>query len=89
MKRGKLLSWPAPPLEWIGHTDTVRCLCHSPDGHHIATGSEDMTIRIWDAKTGAVVGEPLRGHTGSVLSVAYSPDGQHITSGSSDRTIQT
>src|SRR5882757_6181065 len=78
MQTGKLLSWPAPPLQWTGHTGPVYCISYSPDGSHIATGSGDETIRIWDAETGAAVGNPLEGHTGIVSSVAYSPDGQHI-----------
>ena len=45
------------------------------------------TIRIWDAETGALVGDPLEGHTGGVNPVAYSPDGQRIISGSDDNTI--
>jgi WD40 repeat protein len=40
------------------------------------------TIRIWDAETGAAVGQPLVGHNGSVTSVACSPDGRRIISGS-------
>src|SRR5258706_406445 len=60
----------------------------SPDGRHIISGSDDHTIRIWDAKTGAAVGDPLKGHTHSVRSVAYSPDGRHIISGSDDHTIR-
>ena len=88
MKRGKLLSWPAPPLEWIGHTSTVTCTSYSPNGCYIASGSVDRTIRIWDAETGSAVGEPLEGHTSYVWSVAYSPDGRHIVSGSLDKTIR-
>jgi len=82
------MSWPAPPLEWIGHTDSINCICYSPHGSRIVTGSNDETIRIWDAETGAVVGEALKGHTRSVRSVAYSPDGRYITSGSEDSTIR-
>ena len=47
-----------------------------------------MTIRIWNAETGAAVGEPLQGHTGLVTSVAYSPNGRNITSGSCDETTR-
>jgi len=66
----------------------VRSVAYSPDGQHIISGSEDSTIRIWDAETGAPVGNPLEGHIGLVESVAYSPDGRHIISGSFDRTIR-
>src|SRR5260370_3980 len=88
MQRGKLLSWPAPPLEWIGHYRSVMCISYSSNGRHIASGSDDKTIRIWDAGTGAPVGEPLKGHTDRVRCIAYSPDGQHIVSRSADKTIR-
>ena len=63
-------------------------VAYSPDGRYIISGSKDSTIRIWDAKTGAAVGEPLKGHTYGVHSVAYSPDGRYIISGSHDSTIR-
>ncbi len=47
-----------------------------------------MTIRIWDAETGAAVGAPLEGHNDWVRSVAYSANGKYIVSGSDDRTIR-
>ena len=87
MQRGKLLSWPAPPLQWIGHSEAVSSLSRSPNGR-IVSGSGDKTIRIWDVETGAPIGNPLTGHTGIVESVAYSPNGQNIVSGSSDTTIR-
>ena len=74
------MSWPAPPLEWTGHTDAVTSISYSPNGCNIVTGSRDTTLRIWDAETGVVVGEALKGHTGRVKSVAYSPDGRNIVS---------
>ena len=66
----------------------MESVAYSPDGYHIISGSDDHTIRIWDAETGAQVGDPLEGHTSSVKSVAYSPDGRHIISGSLDHTIR-
>ena len=68
--------------------DTVTSVCYSPDGRRIISGSGDKTIRIWDAETGAAIGQPLEGHTSYVTSVAYSPDGRRIISGSYDSTIQ-
>ena len=88
MKTGKLLSWAAPPLQWVGRTDVIESICCSPNGYHIVTGSLDKTIRIWDVETGAAVSNPLMGHTDRVKSVAYSPTGQHIISGSNDRSIR-
>ncbi|QRV88322.1 hypothetical protein RhiJN_16340 [Ceratobasidium sp. AG-Ba] len=71
-----------------GHTDWVLSVAYSPDGTYIASGSEDKTVRIWDAHTGQQVGHPLTGHTEWVLSVTYSPDGAYIASGSEDMTIR-
>ena len=47
-----------------GHTDKVISVVFSPDGKHIVSGSSDKTIQMWDAQTGAQVGNPLQGHTG-------------------------
>ena len=67
-------SWPAPPMEWTGHSRPISSVIYSPNGARVVTGSDDGTIRIWDTETGATVGEPLTGHNGGVHSVAYSPN---------------
>src|SRR5688500_1740464 len=38
-----------------GHTFPCRAVAWSPKGDRIATGSENAEIRIWNAKTGALV----------------------------------
>ena len=88
VQSGRLLSWPSPPLKWIGHTGRVRCVGYSPDGRYIVSGSSDRTIRVWDAETGSGVGEPLEGHIDEVSCLVHSPDGRYIISGSDDKTIQ-
>ena len=64
-------------------------MTYSPDGHHIISGSIDMTIQIWDAETGAAVGTPLEGHSDFVLSIACSPNGQHIILGLKIRLFES
>ena len=38
---------------------------YSPDGKRILSWSDDKTLRLWDAATGAAIGAPLR-HEGAV-----------------------
>jgi WD40 repeat protein len=81
-------NWPRLLFLCRGHQESVGSVAFSPDGKHIVSGSEDETIRIWDADTGQSLMGPLEGHQDSVWSVAFSPDGKRIVSGSEDKTIR-
>ncbi|KAG8729755.1 hypothetical protein FRC10_003476, partial [Ceratobasidium sp. 414] len=37
----------------------VGSVAFSPNGHRIVSGSKDKTVRVWDADTGAPIGNPL------------------------------
>ncbi|HYG11619.1 MAG TPA: serine/threonine-protein kinase [Pyrinomonadaceae bacterium] len=57
-----------------GHTKDVRVAAFSPDGRTLVTGSEDQSLKLWDAQTGQL--KHTLPDTGSeVTSVAFSPDG--------------
>ena len=65
----------------------IASVAFSPNGHFIATGCLDSTVRVWEVATGHMV-EKLRGHKDSVYSVAFTPDGKELVSGSLDKTLK-
>ena len=81
---------PEPRAELVlqtGHTGSVNALALSPDGRFLVSGSEDLTLKIWDTATGNVL-RTLSGHDKSVLAAAISPDGKLLASGSADQTVR-
>ncbi len=62
-------------------------LAFSGDREHLLTGGLDETIRVWEVRTGRLVGE-LTGHDGLVTTLAMSPDGGWLASGGNDGTVR-
>ncbi|OAD04104.1 hypothetical protein MUCCIDRAFT_48518 [Mucor lusitanicus CBS 277.49] len=65
----------------------IRSVCFSPDGNYLATGAEDMQIRIWDIQKKRIR-NILVGHQQDIYSLDFSRDGRMIASGSGDCTAR-
>ncbi|MCA6091055.1 WD40 repeat domain-containing protein [Streptomyces sp. SCA3-4] len=70
-----------------GHRATVNTVAYSPDGRTLATGSDDHTVKLWEAGSGKALAT-FRGHTDSVNALAFSPDGRTLASVSHDRSAK-
>ena len=92
---GKVEAEPGPQttkrelLKIVTGGQYVFALAFSPDGKHVAAGTNDRPnyIKIWDAETGRRIQE-LPGHKDAVLSAAYSRDGKRLLTSSYDRTAR-
>ncbi|KAJ5711005.1 hypothetical protein N7488_005161 [Penicillium malachiteum] len=73
--------WPS------GFPEGVLSVACSQNGQWIASGSDDSTVKLWDASTGVEL-QTLEGHGGLVNSVAFSPNGRYLASGCDDHTIK-
>jgi len=69
------------------HRGDINSAVFSPDGHRIVTASQDETARLWDARTGELLGT-FQGHSDRVFFAAFSPDGRRIVTTSGDRTAR-
>jgi WD40 repeat protein len=74
----------------------VYCVAWSLDGKQVLSGSNDRSLKLWDATSGNLVREfkgydekaSPKGHQDGVYCLAFSPDGTQVASGSSDRTLK-
>lgn len=75
------------------HNDEIRTVAWSPGELHIASGSADATVRVWQPVWGEALIEEAKtatiyeGHTKSVNALSWSPDGLCIASASLDGTV--
>lgn len=69
-----------------GHVGPVHSVCVSPCNALVASGSQDISVRLWDIHQGVQL-MVLDRHVDTVSSLAFSPDGSRLVSGSADETL--
>lgn len=70
-----------------GHAGPVWSVTFAPDGQTLATGSDDSTLRFWNAASGRETAV-LPANGGAVLAVAFAHGGQFLASGGGDGTLR-
>lgn len=73
------LSSPEKSILIAAHQETIAALTFAPDSKHLATASEDQTVKLWDLATQQA--QILLSGVGEMLAVAYSPDGKLLAAG--------
>lgn len=76
-------------IQLPGHSDFVRHIAFSPNSRFLASGSDDRTIKVWEAKLADLEAEVDDGHHAFLIRCAhFSRDGQFMVSASVDHTVR-
>jgi len=87
---GMLARWTAASpaaLFKLDHGGPVLTVAVSRDGETIVSGGSDLSVRVWDGRTGQQRAQ-MTGHTAAVHALAFTPDDAFVVSAGADRTIR-
>ncbi|XP_064416478.1 telomerase protein component 1-like [Latimeria chalumnae] len=95
-KQFATVSWDCKLKVWRANKGTLdqetmypyplNCVTFHPEGHLIAVGCWDASVRVWNCVT-AKKRSVLRGHKASVREVSYRPSGEFLVSASLDGQV--
>ena len=91
-KNGAIHTWDFVDRHLTGsasfdvHVGLVQAVAVSPDGKLLASGSRDMTVKLWNLHTGALV-RHFQGHLSPIYSLAFSSD-RTLVSGDGEGLIK-
>ncbi|KAL4914793.1 WD40-repeat-containing domain protein [Aspergillus aurantiobrunneus] len=89
MDNGTMQLWEAVSMKRMrvlrGHKDGIRSVDISANGQIRASASDDSTVRVWDAATGACR-YAVKGR-GKVRAIACAPDGQTLVAATQDEKV--
>ncbi|SAM09551.1 hypothetical protein [Absidia glauca] len=77
----------APVMQLTGHEGEVYSTKFDPSGQHIASGSYDRRILLWNTYGDCENYGVLKGHTNAVMEVHWSRDASQLYSCSADKTV--
>ena len=72
---------------WAGHEKDINSIAISPNDGLVASGSQDRSIKLWDAATGDLK-QTCKGHKRGVWCVKFSPVDKVVASASADSTVK-
>lgn len=59
-------------ITYTGHTGRVRSICTDPTGQWIASGSDDLTVKVWEISSGRCLSTILV--KDAIMSVTWNPN---------------
>lgn len=80
-------SLAAPAMQLCGHQSAVYSISLDPTGQHLASGSLDRSILLWNVYGDCTNYNVLEGHKNAILQLEWAPAHHQIISCSADKTL--